>query len=64
MRLLSFKDLNVRGIPFSRQWLDKLIKAGRFPQPVKVGSRRVMWVEAEINQYLEELASHRDGAAA
>jgi len=63
MRLLFYKDLNARGIPYSRQWLDRLIKDGKFPRPVKVGSRRIAWVETEIDQHLMACVERRDGAA-
>ncbi|KQT96970.1 helix-turn-helix transcriptional regulator [Rhizobium sp. Leaf453] len=62
MRLLYFKDLNSRGIPYSRQWLDHLIKNGKFPRPVKVGARRIAWVETEIEQHLRACVEQRDGA--
>jgi prophage regulatory protein len=63
MRLLHYKDLTSRGIPYSRQWLDQLIKAGKFPRPVKLGTRRIAWVEAEIDQHLKAFVDQRDGVA-
>lgn len=62
MRVLYYKDLNARGIPYSRQWLDRLIKDGKFPRPVKVGSRRIAWLETEIDQHLKVCIEKRDGA--
>lgn len=59
MRLLTFKDLNSRGIPYSRQWLDRLINDGKFPRPLKIGARRIAWIEAEIEQWLADRAQER-----
>ena len=75
-RLLSFADLHeLKGITFSRVWLTKLIKAGKFPRPVKPGAGGIKptgipvkpgvgninaWFEDEIDAYLDELAAARD----
>jgi predicted DNA-binding transcriptional regulator AlpA len=64
MRLLSHRDLHARGITFTRQWLHKLIQEARFPRPVKAGKNRNFWIEAEIDQYLSEIAAKRDRNAA
>lgn len=36
----------------SRSTLYDYIRAGRFPAPVRVGSRAVGWVESEIDSWL------------
>jgi prophage regulatory protein len=63
-RLLSPDELkDLKGIRFSRQHLHRLIKAGRFPKPVKLGESTNGWVESEIDQYIEDLIAERDAAA-
>jgi prophage regulatory protein len=52
-------DLKRRGIPFSRQHIDRLIKAGQFPKPVKVFSRNA-WVAAEIDAFIEACIAARN----
>jgi prophage regulatory protein len=59
MKVLAFKDLREKGIPFCRQYIHKLVRQGDFPQPIKLGSKTNGWVETEINQYIEERLSRR-----
>jgi predicted DNA-binding transcriptional regulator AlpA len=61
-RLLSFAELkSLKGIPFSRVWVLKLVQAGKFPRPVKPGGGGInAWFEDEVDQYLEKLAAARD----
>jgi predicted DNA-binding transcriptional regulator AlpA len=61
-RLLSFAELQeVKGIPFSRVWILKLVQAGKFPRPVKPGGGgHNAWFEDEVDEYLNILAAARD----
>ena len=64
MRLLSFAELkSAKGIPYSRAHTHRLIKADRFPRPLKIGGPHGhnAWPEHEIDQYLESLIAERDG---
>jgi prophage regulatory protein len=60
MRFLSDADLRERGIKFSRQHRDRLIKAGKFPKPVKPGGGVNAWVEDEIDAYQKRVIAERD----
>lgn len=51
MKLLDFSGLSEKGIRFSDTHIWRLIRAGEFPQPVKIG-RRSHWSEAEIDDYI------------
>ena len=62
MRLLDLSDLREMGIKYSRQHLHRLVKANKFPAPVKLGENRNAWIEAEINAYLEARVTERDAA--
>jgi predicted DNA-binding transcriptional regulator AlpA len=47
-------------VPYTYPTILKLIKAGQFPAPRKVGdSNRPTWVEAEIDEFITNLP-HRD----
>ena len=52
MRVLTFNDLRTKGIDFSRVHLNRMIRNGAFPEPVKIGvehgsvrNARIAWVE-------------------
>jgi prophage regulatory protein len=61
MRILSFSELKSdKGIKFSRQHVHRLVQAGRFPRPVKVGENTNGWIEGEIDTYLIECVKRRD----
>jgi prophage regulatory protein len=64
MRVLSYADLKARGIPYSKVWLGKLIKEGRFPKPIRLGENRNAFVEAEIDRWLRDRIRQREEAAA
>lgn len=53
MRLLGFRDLRGKGIPFSRQHIHRLVRQKKFPRPGKVGDRINAWLESQIDDYIE-----------
>ena len=58
--LLDDNDLTARGVkPTSKVQRWRLIKAGKFPRPIKQGSRNT-WLESEIDQYITTLIRERD----
>jgi predicted DNA-binding transcriptional regulator AlpA len=66
-RLLSFHELKtLKGIKFSRVWLNKLIKRKKFPRPVTPGAGGAFsskaWFEDEVDAWLNDLAAARDEA--
>lgn len=62
-RLLSRDDLAQLGIRYSRIHLHRLVLAGKFPKPVKLGAGRNAWVEAEVLGWIEARIRERDAAA-
>ena len=60
MRVLGDEGLRAKGISFSRMHRYRLIKAGKFPKPIKIGGNTNVWVEAEIDQYLKACIALRD----
>jgi prophage regulatory protein len=55
MKVLVFRDLRDRGIPWSRQHIHRLVKAGKFPAPFKLGENTNAWFENVIDQHLEKI---------
>jgi prophage regulatory protein len=63
VKLLSPDDLrSKKGVCLSRSQRNRLIKAGRFPRPVRIGGRNVAWVEAEVDAWSASLIAERDTA--
>lgn len=61
MRVLSFGELlPLKGIRYSRSHTYRLIKAGRFPQPVRLGGNCVGFLESEIDDWLAGKVAERD----
>jgi predicted DNA-binding transcriptional regulator AlpA len=44
----------------SKQNINRLIREGRFPRPVKLGYSTKVWVESEIDQYQASMIAKRD----
>ena len=61
MRFLTFEKLDSeKGIPWSRDYVRREIRAGRFPAPVKLGPRTYAWPETEIDDWLTARAADRE----
>lgn len=59
--LLSPNELRTRkGILYSRSQLHRKIKAGTFPQPIKLGENRNAWVEDEIDRWINSRIVERN----
>ena len=64
MRLLTFTELQrKKGIPYCRDHLRRLVKAGQFPRPIELGTRRIAWAGDEIDAHLEQLVAKRSAGA-
>ena len=59
-QLLDRKDLRDRGIRWSRQHLDRMVKFGGFPKPVKLGPGTNAWLEHEIDAWIKARAAERE----
>jgi prophage regulatory protein len=60
MKYLRYADLKRFGIPFSRQHLRRLIAAGLFPEPVRLGPGTIAWPEDDLRAYDERIRAERD----
>lgn len=61
MRLLSKRQVRER-VLYSFAHIDRLEKAGEFPQRVKLGNNRVGWLEEEIDNWLQQRIDARTQA--
>jgi prophage regulatory protein len=56
--LLS-KRAVLKQIPISGATLARRIAAGAFPPPMRIGKRRVAWVQSEVSEWLAERMEER-----
>jgi prophage regulatory protein len=64
MKVLSQEELRtVKGIRYSRNHIHRLVKAGKFPRPIKLGENANAWVEDEVDAYLKGKIAERDRSA-
>lgn len=63
MKLIRIKDVMER-TGLARSTIYKYISLGQFPQPIKLGTRSVAWVESEINTWINDSIKRRDDDAA
>jgi prophage regulatory protein len=60
--LLSAEDLEDLGVPYDPEHRRRLIAAGKFPQPIKLGGgkySRNAWLQSEIFAWIKERAAAR-----
>jgi prophage regulatory protein len=65
--LLDYEGLKGKGINYSRVHLWRLIRAGRFPAPMKLSgdpNGRNAWDETEIDQHIANRKAERSGGQA
>jgi hypothetical protein len=65
MRLLSFDDLRQRGWPYSKVRTWRLVRAGKFPAPKKLGlgkNGKNTWTEDEYDAAVKALLGETPSA--
>jgi prophage regulatory protein len=60
MRFLTYADLKDKGVDYSKEHLWRLIKAGRFPKPVKGLQAANCWPEPEVDEAIAERLAARE----
>lgn len=58
-RLLSITDVSVI-VHLTKQQIYNLMDTGKFPRPIRVGVRRVLWLESELNDFINSRIAERD----
>jgi prophage regulatory protein len=51
-RYLSFRDLQNKGIDFAGTHLRRMWKDGRFPKPIYLSPRKIVWDERTIDNWV------------
>ncbi|RWK76241.1 MAG: AlpA family phage regulatory protein [Mesorhizobium sp.] len=64
MPLIPLNELPAKGIHYSRNYIDRLIKEDRFPKPVFLSPRRRAFLESEIDAWIKARVDQRDKVAA
>ncbi|WP_099350727.1 helix-turn-helix transcriptional regulator [Erwinia amylovora] len=49
---------------YGKAWIYKLIAQGRFPQPIKIGSRSIAFIESEIDEWINQRIAESRGEVA
>ncbi|TPJ46837.1 AlpA family phage regulatory protein [Mesorhizobium sp. B2-7-1] len=60
MTLIPLDKLPSKGINYSRNYIDKLIKDDRFPKPVFLSPRRRAFIEADIDAWVQARVDQPD----
>jgi predicted DNA-binding transcriptional regulator AlpA len=61
-RLLDFPEVSAKLCKRSRVSIWRDVKHKGFPPPIKIGPRRVAWVESEVLGWLANQNAHREVA--
>ena len=64
MNLIDFNGLKAKGVNFSKTHLWRLMKAGKFPAPIPLGTKSRHWLVSEVDQWVAEKVAERDRSAA
>lgn len=51
-------------VRLTRQEIHRRRRAGTFPRPIKIGSRRLAWVREEVEAWITERIAERDALTA
>lgn len=54
----------MRRTALGKAWIYKLISQGRFPQPVKIGTRAIAFIESEIDEWINQRIAESRGEVA
>jgi prophage regulatory protein len=63
-KLIGLDGLRAKGINFHRTHIDRLVRAGKFPRPIKIGENKNAWIEEEIDALILAKRAARDAEAA
>ena len=58
-RIIGWRVLSSM-VPYTRQHVLKLEKAGKFPKRLAVGENRVGWLLSEVEDWINERVADRD----
>jgi prophage regulatory protein len=64
VKLLTYKELQILGIRYTRDHLRVKVAAGEFPRPINLSQSRIAWVEQEVLDWVSARVAERDQHAA
>jgi Prophage CP4-57 regulatory protein (AlpA) len=53
-KMLGWADLAARGILYHRNYLRELWESGRFPRPIKISPRKLVWRSDEVDAWIQD----------
>lgn len=56
-RLIPQPELLRDYVPLDRSTIWRLVKAEKFPAPIRIGDRRLAWRESDVQRWIDEKAS-------
>jgi prophage regulatory protein len=62
-KILTYPELNARGVRLSRRQIDRLEAAGKFPRRVQISSGRVGWLADEIEAHVAAAIARRSASS-
>jgi prophage regulatory protein len=63
LSLMSMNDLKAKkGIPYSKPHLYRLMEAGLFVKPIRLGAHRIAFVEQEVDEWIRGQMAKREVA--
>jgi hypothetical protein len=57
--VLLYRDLRDYGVVYSRSWIDRLERAGKFPRRIVLGTWHVGWLERVIINYMRTVFAQK-----
>ena len=61
-RVFTYRTLPEKGIDFHPNHIRRLVHAGKFPKPVYLGARKPVWLEDEIDAWIDAKIAEQEAA--
>ena len=61
-RMLTYKTLSAKGIDYHPNHIRRLVHAGKFPRPIYLGPRMPVWLEDEIDAWIDAKIAEQEAA--
>ena len=61
-RLFTYKTLMLKGIDYHPNHIRRLVHAGKFPKPVYLGARKPVWLEGELDAWIDDKIAEQNRA--
>ncbi len=58
--LIRLPDVEAK-VGFKKSFIFEAVKNGTFPKPIRLGHRKTLWVEDEVDAWIQARIHERDG---